>query len=226
MTILINANIFPMTKMYNAKNPMLENGYVFIEGTAIKDIGYMKDFIAPNDECSKIIDLNGALITPGFVDAHSHIGIWEDGLNFEGADGNEETDPCTPHLKALDAINPLDPTFKEALLAGITSVVVGPGSANPIGGQILAMKTAGTRIDNMLIKEPLAIKMAFGENPKTVYNDKNQSPSTRMATAAIIREALEKAKEHLEQINSYLENTDENIRPDLDVKSEALIPLL
>ncbi|MEG1879948.1 MAG: amidohydrolase family protein, partial [Oscillospiraceae bacterium] len=92
--------------------------------------------------------------------------------------------------------------------------------------QILAMKTAGTRIDNMLIKEPLAIKMAFGENPKTVYNDKNQSPSTRMATAAIIREALEKAKEHLEQINSYLENTDENIRPDLDVKSEALIPLL
>ncbi|MEG1880202.1 MAG: amidohydrolase, partial [Oscillospiraceae bacterium] len=99
MTILINANIFPMTKMYNAKNPMLENGYVFIEGTAIKDIGYMKDFIAPNDECSKIIDLNGALITPGFVDAHSHIGIWEDGLNFEGADGNEETDPCTPHLK-------------------------------------------------------------------------------------------------------------------------------
>lgn len=112
----------------------------------------------------------------------------EDGLGFEGDDGNEETDPVTPQLRAIDAVNPFDRCFREAAEAGITTVVTGPGSANPIGGEWLAMKTAGIRIDDMAIKAPAGMKFALGENPKSSYNAKNQTPVTRMATAALIRE--------------------------------------
>ena len=154
---------------------------------------------APSD--GEAIDLGGAHVYPGFIDAHTHIGMWEDGLTFEGDDGNEETDPVQPQLRAIDAVNPMDRCFSEALDAGVTTVLTGPGSANPIGGQFAALKTFGRRVDNMILRAPVAMKMALGENPKNVYHEKNQSPCTRMATAALIREQLMKAKRYEEDVN-------------------------
>ena len=113
---------------------------------------------------------------PGFIDAHTHLGMFEDAITFEGDDGNEETEPLTPQLRALDAVNPMDRCFTEALEGGITTVVTGPGSANPVAGQMLAMKTYGRRIDDMVLKEPMAIKFALGENPKSVYHSQKSVP--------------------------------------------------
>ncbi len=207
------------------ENGDIENGYIIIEENKIKEVGKMSDLkiISPLSSC---LDAEGKIVTPGFVDAHCHIGMWEDGLNFEGDDGNEDTDPITPQLNALDAINPMDRAFKEALDAGVTTVITGPGSANAIGGQLIAMKTYGQRIDHMIIKAPVAVKAALGENPKSVYHDKNQTPSTRMATAALIREALYKAKEYMEELDDYQESPEENDKPSYDAKCEALLPVL
>lgn len=175
--------------------------------------------------CAHTIDGNGGVVTPGLVDIHSHLGLYEDGMGFEGADGNEDTDPVTPHLRALDGINPLERGFREALEAGVTTVAVSPGSANPIGGQIALLKTAGRRIDDMLLKAPLAIKFALGENPKSVYHDKDEAPVTRMATAALIREQLYKAKEYGMR-KERVRNDPEEDGPDFDMKLEAMQPLL
>ena len=143
-----------------------------------------------------MIDAGGMWVLPGMVDPHRHIGMWEDGMGFEGADGNEMTDPVTPELRAIDAINPEDYCFQEAREHGVTTVVTGPGSANVIGGQFAALKTYGRRVDDMIIKAPVAVKAALGENPKRVYHGKQKAPSTRMATAAILRSALIRAQEY------------------------------
>ncbi|MDF2546609.1 MAG: amidohydrolase [Anaerosolibacter sp.] len=193
---------------------------ILIEDGRIKEIG--ENMVVPLD--AEVIDASGKIITPGIIDAHCHLGMWEDAIGFEGADGNEATDPVTPHLRAIDAINPMDRTFREAYEGGITSVATGPGSANVIGGQFVAMKTYGDRVDNMIIKDPVAMKCAFGENPKRVYNDKKQSPSTRMATAAILRDTLFKAKEYGAKQKASLE--DPSKKPAFDMKMEALQPVL
>ena len=151
------------------------------------------------------------------------LGIIEDGVGFEGDDCNEETDPVTPHLRSIDGINPFDRCFDEASSAGITTVLSSPGSANTICGQICAIKTYGRRIDDMIIKN-VAIKFALGENPKSVYKDKDETPVTRMATAALIREALYKAKKYLDDIEKS-ENDEDFTPPEYDIKCEALIPL-
>ena len=210
-------------KIYTMDRPgIIENGFIAVKNGKIIEVGDMK--LCPKND-DEVIDADKMCAVPGYIDAHSHIGMWEDGLGFEGDDGNEETDPITPQLRAIDAINPMDRAFKEALSAGITTVVTGPGSANPIGGQLLSMKTYGHCTDKMVLKAPLAVKMAFGENPKTIYNDKNQSPITRMAVASEIREALFKAQEYLARLEDFKdENRDDP--PDFDMKSEALIPLL
>lgn len=127
--------------------------------------------------------------------------MWETAIGFEGDDVNEMTDPVTPHIRAIDGFNPLDETVKEACRAGVTVAATGPGSVNPIGGTFMAIKTYGHRMDDMVIKNPLAMKIAFGESPKRVYNSKNKTPMTRMGTAVILREALAKAVRYKEQID-------------------------
>ena len=166
-------------------------------------------------------DARGAHVLPGFVDAHSHLGLFEDGLGFEGDDGNEEGTPLTPQLRALDGVNPQDRCFEEALAAGVTTVLTGPGSANPVAGQLCALKTWGRRVDDMVLLAPAGIKFALGENPKRVYRDKDKTPVTRMATAALIRQCLYRALDYGRKRDSGGE-----ARPDLDLALEALQPLL
>ncbi len=211
---IINAEVLPMEGM------PLRNGFVWIQNGKIAALGEMKDFPARAAEVPTW-DAAGGYVLPGLVDAHSHIGLYEDGLGFEGADGNEDTDPVTPHMRALDGINPMERAFREAWEAGVTSVVVSPGSANPIGGQLVAMKTYGRRVDDMVLCQPVAMKMALGENPKTTYHDKDASPVTRMATAAIIREHLEKATEYMEK-----KLDEEADPPEFDAKLEAMLPVV
>lgn len=200
-----------------------ENGWMTVENGVITGLGPMG--ICPQQPGEEWLDLDGAHIYPGFIDTHTHLGMWEDGLTFEGDDGNEETDPITPQLRAIDALNPMDRCFREALESGVTTVITGPGSANPIGGQLAAIKTAGRCIDKMVVKAPVAMKMALGENPKTVYHGKNQTPVTRMATAALIREQLRKAERYLDDTERALAEEDFD-PPEYDIKCEALLPLL
>lgn len=207
-------------KVLTMAGEVYEQGDVLIDGDKIKAVGENLD--AP--EGAQIIDARGMWVMPGIIDAHSHIGMWEDGIGFEGADGNEATDPVTPHLRAIDGINPDDNCFKEAREHGITTVVTGPGSANVIGGQFAAIKTYGRRIDDMIVKEPLALKVAFGENPKRVYNGKGRAPSTRMATAAILRENLVKAQEYKKKLERGKKDPDK--MPERDLKMEILVKVL
>ncbi len=214
--LLINAKIFTM------EDAVIDCGYIQIKDDKIVAVGEMKD--APQD--TEILDLQGKTIYPGFIDAHCHMGMAEEGLDFEGDDLNEMTDPVSPQLRGLDAINPVNQSFPEAVDAGITTVVTGPGSANPISGQFCAIKTYGKRVDKMVLREPVAMKFALGENPKKVYNDKSETPMTRMATAALIREELNKAKRYLEDVEKAEEDPEENDPPEFDAKKEALIPVL
>ena len=146
-------------------------------------------------------------------------------MGFEGDDGNEATDPCTPHLRAIDGVNPMDRCFRDARLAGVTTVLTGPGSANPISGQFVAMKTAGRWLDDMVIKAPAAMKLALGENPKLTYHERHEGPITRMATAAVIRENLAKAVEYRDKLERAAADPDEE-KPEFDAKLEALLPVV
>ncbi len=214
MILIKNGKILTMA----AKN--YENGCILIDNGKIIDIQEKID----TPLGATVIDAQGLLVMPGIIDAHCHLGMWEDSIGFEGADGNEMTSPITPHLRAIDAINPMDRTFKDAYEAGVTTVMTGPGSANVIGGQFAVIKTYGKRIDDMILKAPAAIKVAFGENPKRVYNHKGQTPQTRMATAALLRETLIKAKDYVEKKKRGEINQDKI--PDIDIRLEALIPVL
>jgi imidazolonepropionase-like amidohydrolase len=209
-------------KVYTMEGEIFEKGYVLVENGKIKEIGDKWDDSRESD-VQEVIDAAGMYVTPGFIDAHCHIGLFEDGIGFEGEDGNEMTDPVTPHLRAIDAINPMDVCFGEAVEGGVTAAVTGPGSANVLGGEFVAIKTVGNRVDDMIIKNPVAIKCAFGENPKRVYNEKKQSPMTRMATAAILREALMKAKRYMEK-KEKAESEDKY--PEYDMKMESLVRVL
>ena len=211
---IIHAKIYPIS------GPVVEDGFVDTLKGKIVAAGPMEEL--PKLSVGEVIDARGARLLPGFIDSHTHIGICEDSLGFEGDDINEQTDPCTPQLRALDAVNPLDYCFEEAVRAGVTSVVTGPGSANPIGGQLIAMKTYGRFIDDMVIKAPVAMKFALGENPKSVYHEKNETPTTRMATAALIREQLAKTREYIEKKKRAQE---EGELCEFDAKLEALEPL-
>lgn len=209
MILLKNGTIYTMA------GDVIEGGSILIENGKIKKVA--KDIIPSLGH--EVIELDGRMVLPGFIDAHCHLGLFEEGIGFEGSDGNEMMDPITPELRAIDAINPRDISFREAYEGGVTTAVTGPGSANVIGGTFAAIKTYGERIDNMVIKSPIAMKIAFGENPKRVYNAKGKSPMTRMATASILRETLFKARE-------YMEKKEAGDKPSFDMKLEAMIPVL
>lgn len=147
----------------------------------------------------QMIDATGLYVYPGLIDAHSHIGISEEKIGALGDDCNEDTNPITPSLRAIDAINPLDSAFHNALAVGITGVMAGPGSSNIIGGQFAFLKTYGRRVEDMVVLAPAAIKIAFGENPKTDYGDKGQMPVTRMAIADCLRKELFRAQQYFLQ---------------------------
>ena len=179
-----------------------------------------KNLIVPQD--CEIIDATDKNVYPGFVEAHCHIGLDGSGIGFEGDDCNEMTDILTPQLRAIDGINPMDPTFREAALAGITTVCTGPGSANVLGGTFTAIKTVGKRVDKMIVKKEVAMKCAFGENPKRCYKDKNNY--SRMSTASKLREMLLKAREYDRKVLAA--GSDESKLPAYDMKLEALRPVL
>ena len=210
--LICNGKILPM------EGEIIENGFLSWENGKITAIGSMKN--APE---GTYLDAHGGWVLPGLVDAHTHLGLFEDSLGFEGEDGNEDTDPITPQLRVIDGINPLERSFAEAREAGVTCCAVSPGSCNPIAGQIAAIKTVGRRIDDMIVKAPCAMKFALGENPKSCYNDKDEAPVTRMATAAMIRETLHKAQEYARQKASADDPSD---APEYDAKLEALLPVL
>ncbi len=202
-------------KIYTMKDEIIDNGDILIENGRIKEIG--KNIVNDNAE---IIELEGRMVLPGFIDAHCHVGMFDEGMGFEGSDGNEMVNPITPELRAIDGINAMDEGFRDAYKGGVTTTVTGPGSANIIGGMFVAMKTFGTRVDDMIIKEPVAMKIAFGENPKRVYNSQNKSPVTRMATAAILRDTLYKTKEYIAKKEKA--NNDMDKMPAFNIQYEAL----
>lgn len=217
MKAIINGHVITMEGKEYA------NGTILIDGKKIKKVGDSKSVKVPKG--AEVIDAEGRLVLPGFVDAHSHLGMWEESIGFEGADGNEATDPVTPNLRAIDSVYPFDIQFEESRAAGVTSVVTGPGSANVIGGTFVAIKTKGTCVDNMVIKDPVAMKCAFGENPKRVYGEgRNAAPSTRMGTAAILRETLDSALDYMRRVDAA--KKDPNKRPGFDAKMEAMLPVV
>ena len=194
----------------------LEKGCILIDDDGkIAAIG--ADLTAPAD--AQIIDAGGRLVTPGFVEAHCHMGLHGQAVRWEGADYNESTDPITPHMRAIDAFDPFDGMLQEAIRGGVTTVCAGPGSANIVGGTFVVTKLVGKRIDKMAIKPIAAMKCAFGENPKNAFGQNKKAPKTRMATAAILRELLFKAR-------IYQQEKDAGKEPKFDMKLEAMLPVM
>lgn len=212
--LIKNANIISM------EDTDYENGFILIENDKISDIGEMSSIPIEYNNEKIIIDAKGKLIVPGFIDSHCHIGLCEDGLGFEGDDVNEDSDPVTPNLRAIDGVNIFDRSFDDAKEFGVTTLISSPGSTNPIGGQLCILKSS-----NKIFNESFGIKFALGENPKNTYSTKSQAPITRMATVGLIREQLYKAKKYLDStIKAQTEEDSEY--PDYDAKCEALLPIL
>ena len=210
MILLENGTIFTVTK------GVIKNGSVLLgDDGRIKKVS--KGKIKTK---AKRIDVKGKLVFPGFIDAHSHLGLFPLEMPMEDADGNEMTNPSTPAMRAIDAINPFDPAFKDALSSGICLVFTGPGSGNVIGGQSVVVKTYKNSIDEMLVKNPAGVKCAFGENPKRVYSSQKRLPSTRMGTAKVFRETLAKAKEYFKAKKKKGKK-----KPQFNLDMEALVPV-
>ena len=209
-------------EIYTMDGRIIPNGFVRTDGRIIAEVA------EGTPDCISSDDLNaeGCRLYPGFIDPHSHMGLIGDGLGFEGEDVNEDSDPVTPHLRTIDGLCFTDRCFTDAAASGVTTVVTGgiefPRS-DRYGGDFIAVKTHGRCADEMLIRQ-VGIKFALGENPKTTFSDKDSTPVTRMATAAIIREALYKAKRYMQDKAEAEENGDS--LPEYDIKCEALIPLL
>ena len=200
-----------------------EDGFVQIENGKISAVGSMAECPvkdgAKASHGNRLLNAGGNTVLPGIIEAHCHMGITEEKKGMEGDDCNESVDPITPYLRAIDAINPMDAAFDDALRAGITSAMVGPGSSNVVGGQFAFIKTHGRCIDHMIVKAPAAMKVAFGENPKVNFSQQNISPATRMAIAAMLREELFKAQAYRKS-----RETDENMQADF--RYECWLPVL
>lgn len=216
MLVIINGKIKTM------EDRDYEDGYVRIEQGRISAVGDMRECdrnLLKSRKDIQVIDAKGNLVMPGIIEAHCHMGITEEKKGMEGDDCNENVDPITPYLRAIDAINPMDAAFHDALQAGITSAMIGPGSANVVGGQFAFLKTHGRCIDRMIVKAPAAMKVAFGENPKVNYSGQGNSPATRMAIASMLREELTKAKEYQKKRQSNPEEIS-------DFRYECWLPVL
>ncbi len=197
----------------------LKDGVILIEDGRIKAIG--ENIEIP--EGVEVYDYGDKTVLPGLIDAHTHLGIGEEGIGWEGRDYNETTSPITPELRAIDAINPADLGLEDARKSGITSVMVAPGSANVIGGECLAMKTTGEYVDDMIIKNPVGIKAAFGENPKRVYSEQKKSPSTRMAVAAEMRKVFMETEDYIKNKENKENDKDDSFKRDIKFESLARV---
>lgn len=214
--LIYNAVVHPMDA------PTLPTGFVeWAEGKILR-VGPMPQCPPPSETD---LDARGGHLLPGFIDAHCHLGMLADGLSYDDDDCNEISDPCTPNLRAIDGLYPMDYCFQEAREAGVTTVLTGPGSSNAIAGQAAAVKTVGRWVDDMVVLAPAAMKFALGENPKKTYSERDESPATRMATAALIREQLRKALEYADRVQRSREDPDED-PPDYDAALEALVPVV
>jgi imidazolonepropionase-like amidohydrolase len=171
------------------------DGAILIEDGTITELG--RDMRVPDGV--ERVDASGKVVMPGLVDAHVHLGVHEEAEGWAGQDTNEATEPVTPQVRALDGINPADLGFGDAIAGGVLTVNVNPGSGNPIGGQTVAIRCAGRTVDEMVLRAPSGVKSALGENPKRVYGERKQLPSTRLGTAAVIRDAFVKAANYLEK---------------------------
>lgn len=210
MLLFTHAHIKPITA------PELPDGCLLVRDGRIEAIA---PHIDPPEGC-QVIDAGGRLLTPGLVEAHCHIGLDNECMRWEGMDYNEIVEPLTPQLRAIDSINPQDGAFPAALKGGVTTACTGPGSANVVGGTFTVLKLAGRRVDRMLLKEPAAMKCAFGENPKGCYGQGlKKSPMTRMAVAALLRELLFKTQR-------YRDDKLAGKNPPFDMKLEAMLPVI
>ena len=237
MNIITHARLITMDA-----DGVIEDGFLAWEGDRISALGPMSN-LPPEVNLSSgtRIDAQGRRILPGFIDAHSHIGLFDDSLDFEGDDGNEETDPVTPQLRALDGIHNGDVCFREAYEGGVAIVMTGPGSGNVLGGQFALIRTYERTVDRAVLVAPSAQKAALGENPKRVYGKDNKAPATRMGTAGILRDTLFKASDYRDKLREYEERKEEYDearakgeedlpdapdKPEFDFISESLIPVL
>lgn len=205
MILLKNGKVLTMTGVnYDAGDVLVADGKIRAVGAGL---------CAP--EGAQVIDCTGRTVMPGMIDAHCHIGLSEDGTMYEGEDSNEAVNPVTPHVRAIDGINPADVAIREARLGGVTTVCVGPGNSNVFGGVMSVFKTRGSRIDDMLMKETFAVKAALGEGPKETYAPKKVMPMTRMGIAGLMRE-------HLVRARTYLDKKASGRLDKIDLRYEAL----
>ncbi|HKR71145.1 MAG TPA: amidohydrolase [Streptosporangiaceae bacterium] len=210
---IVGGRVVPIT------GPEIEQGTILIENGRISAVG---ESVAVPDGAD-VVDAAGGWILPGFIDAHAHVGVSEEAEGWAGQDTNEMTEPVTAQVRAIDAINPADLGFRDAIGGGVLAVNVNPGSGNPIGGQTVALKCWGRTVDQMALRQPSGMKSALGENPKRVYGDQKKTPSTRLGTAAVIRGALVAAANYLERIEAEQHKPESERKPvERDLKLEAL----
>ncbi|SCI66295.1 Cytosine deaminase and related metal-dependent hydrolases [uncultured Clostridium sp.] len=215
MILIENATVWTMA------GPPIAGGSVLVREGKIAAVG--RDIALRDTQDLQKIDAAGGWVLPGLVEAHCHIGISEERVGGVGDDCNELVAPLTPSLRAVDAVNPMDSAFHNALAAGITTVMTGPGSANVVGGQFVALKTHGRNVAEMVLRQSAALKVAFGENPKTNYGGKGNAPATRMAIAAMLREALNKARDYLNE-KQAAQKAGRSFK--MDYQQEAYLPAL
>lgn len=214
MKLIKNGYIKPVT------SPDIPCGQILIDGGKIVAMGETVD--AP--EGCEVYDAAGCMVTPGFVDAHTHLGVHEEAMRWEGNDTNEASNPVTPGIRGIDGINPMDEGFANALAGGVTTACIGPGSANVVGGTFVAMKLHGKCVDDMVIKDPVAMKVAFGENPKGCYGQAGKKePVTRMGVAALLRKTLANAKKYAADIEAA--EAECKPRP-FDFSLEPMLPVI